>query len=738
MTHPKRRPPSRTPAAVEALGALLGGATNDENLPGLRDNLVRTVMRLAIGFVLNHAGLPWNPAELMPTLGRPLLSPEAVESARALLAPSFQVPPGSLDRLLDQLGATYESILGYDLAANSTGTRRELLPSPRRRRTGSHYSSPDLARQVVDRTLRPLIDRLGPDPTASQIASLRVCDPAMGTGAFVLEVCRQLADKAAQASTPHADPGLVARWRKTVAPHCVFGLDTDPVAVVVARACLQILAAEAGDSVPPCIDGLRWGDALLGLWNKQIAACSLDQEVAFPTNRRRLDGDHARRFGDAMIASFLAHGTKRERRLALAKLASDSQDAHVAALAECCEAPPFHWELEFPAVFEAGGFDGMTGNPPWVAFAGRAAQPLHPALFDYYLQTFSAFHSYRTLHGLFVERCTQLVRPGGRIGLIVPTSIADLDGYGPVRRTHNATCTADDNLPDFGSAAFEGVFQPAMALLSTKRAPAESVVAVAATWSIARTDLDETAVSLLARLKTLPVLPRETFGERGYQTMGSDVKALVAREQAGGSSRVALREGADIRAFARGQARYSVDPKRLAGRFRVPLEWGEVDVLIRQTARFPIAARSDGEAFRNSILAGFAREPWTAASLVAYLNATPVRWLHYVRFRDARQGMPQVKIGHLRAIPGLEQHGSAMAELDRIGASLSARNEGISVDEQAALDAVVERAWGLTEEEVGMIGTWARTMGGSVRGGVRSAGRPCRHDGWQSSKRQPP
>ena len=120
---------------------------------------------------------------------------------------------------------------------------------------------------------------------------------------------------------------------------------------------------------------------------------------------------------------------------------------------------PFDWRDAFPAVLrqEPAGFDAIVGNPPWVSYAGRAAQPLDDDLFDLYQRSSPAFFGYRNLQGLFVHRAATLLRPGGRLGLVVPTSMCDLGGYEPSRRAHDELCEVDGELPDFGDR-FEDVF----------------------------------------------------------------------------------------------------------------------------------------------------------------------------------------------------------------------------------------------------------------------------------------
>jgi type II restriction/modification system DNA methylase subunit YeeA len=55
---------------------------------------------------------------------------------------------------------------------------------------------------MVRKTLEPILQRLGKDPTPQQILDLKMCDPAVGSGAFLVEGCRQLGDELVTASHP--------------------------------------------------------------------------------------------------------------------------------------------------------------------------------------------------------------------------------------------------------------------------------------------------------------------------------------------------------------------------------------------------------------------------------------------------------------------------------------------------------------------------------------------------------
>jgi very-short-patch-repair endonuclease len=91
-----------------------------------------------------------------------------------------------------------------------------LQPGEERRRTGSHYTPRKLTQPIVETTLRPIFEQLGDHPTPEQILELKVCDLAMGSAAFLVEACRQLAEKLVEAWDYH---GNFAAHLPGVDPH---------------------------------------------------------------------------------------------------------------------------------------------------------------------------------------------------------------------------------------------------------------------------------------------------------------------------------------------------------------------------------------------------------------------------------------------------------------------------------------------------------------------------------------
>lgn len=704
-------------ARDRSLSALFDELSSDHARLGEADLRARfgAYSRLTALFRAIHGGSNSGDQPRLPPRGGALFDPDAypfLEGRSSLGEPrSASIPPRVSDAVvlralahlvlwkgnridykeldIEHLGGVYERLMS-------------LLVVEARRRAGSYYTPPQLSAEMCGRALDPLLRNGERSASPEQILALSICDPAMGGGAFLLGACRTLASHLEAASGREGALLLIAQ-------RCLYGVDRDPVAVELAKLSLWLLTRASGLPFTFLDHRLICGDSLLGA-RLEEAGGRAGEAKANGCEERLL---HAMLALDLWPESGPSMPPKDHLDAYFTAAAAGSSDERIQTALRVAEERRFlHFEIAFPDLFNRPnpGFDAIVGNPPWVAYVGRAAQPLETKLFRLYLRRSPAFRGYRTLHGLFVHRAASLLRRGGRLGLVVPTSVADLAGYGPTRRAHDALSVVDDALPDFGSDAFHEVFQPAMGLLSTRRAEDISIPPTeAAPWPLARSDLDATAVGLLARLCALPRLPASLFGERGFQTSTSDARKLrrLTSEEAPPSLRP-IREGADIGEFVARAPRYGLELSAIQGRFRPDDEWRAVRVLIRQTARFPIAARSDGLPFRNSILAGFAAEGFSEHALVCYLNSSPIRWFHFMKNRDARQGMPQVKIAHLRALPAPRPaQAHFIGRLAELGERVNAANRGITAEDRALLDDIAALALEMTAEERAVVAAWA-------------------------------
>ena len=200
-------------------------------------------------------------------------------------------------------------------------------------------------------------------------------------------------------------------------------------------------------------------------------------------------------------------------------------------------------------MFANGGFDLLIGNPPWIAHAGRAAQRLAPQLKTFSKAVYGSFGGYPTTHGMFVERAARLLASSGGLGLIIPSSLSELPSYEPTRLAHDVFCGFAGELVDFGEGQFPGVTQPCMALVSRRSPAGRDDDEPGAPWPMARPDLTELGRALLDSIAKLSPIPKELFGERGFQSDERLAEHFQEGLEPRGRFVRPLRGGSDIREF---------------------------------------------------------------------------------------------------------------------------------------------------------------------------------------------
>ncbi|MPZ17175.1 MAG: N-6 DNA methylase [Luteitalea sp.] len=169
---------------------------------------------------------------------------------------------------VEELGAVYERVLDHAVSLDLKESKdsRSERPSTRKE-TATFYTPRSITDFLVRRTLAPLVVDAG----SEDILRLKVLDPAMGSGAFLVAACRFLADayERALVAERRAGPGDITDkervvFRRLVAQRCLYGVDLNPMAVQLARLSLW-LASLAADLPLTFLDHhLRVGDSLLG------------------------------------------------------------------------------------------------------------------------------------------------------------------------------------------------------------------------------------------------------------------------------------------------------------------------------------------------------------------------------------------------------------------------------------------------------------------------------------------
>jgi hypothetical protein len=161
-----------------------------------------------------------------------------------------------------------------------------------RRSSGTYYTPRALAEEVVRHTLDPLVHRPGPAEGAEpadwrlrpsgELLDLKVCDMAMGSGAFLVAACRYLADRLVEAWQAEAASAVVglgdaevplpsdleeqaALARRLVADRCLYGVDKNPMAVEMAKLSMWLVTLAKGRPFTFLDHALRVGDSLLGI-----------------------------------------------------------------------------------------------------------------------------------------------------------------------------------------------------------------------------------------------------------------------------------------------------------------------------------------------------------------------------------------------------------------------------------------------------------------------------------------
>lgn len=380
----------------------------------------------------------------------------------------------ALDPIVDERASPHKR-------AAPTGTPI-LQPTDERRESGSHYTPRSLTQPIVAEALEPVLLHLGDAPTPDQILDIKVCDPAMGSGAFLVETCRALAShltrawerNPAQRPTLPQDEDEDLHARRLVAQRCLYGVDRNPMAVDLARLSLW-LATLARDHEFTFLDhALKSGDSLVGLTEAEIGTLTWDAKISKPLLishiKERVDtwreGRQAirsapddvslalqevrlreaerslstiRNVGDALISTFFAAEKAPTRKKALEAFqvvftsrSKECWDVAASAAQALREGPhgihPFHWHIEFPEVFgrDNPGFDLIVGNPP---FAGKnTIAKGNRAGYGQWLQwRHDKTHGNADLVAHFFRRAEGLLRKGGGFGLIASNTIAQGD-----------------------------------------------------------------------------------------------------------------------------------------------------------------------------------------------------------------------------------------------------------------------------------------------------------------------
>jgi hypothetical protein len=373
----------------------------------------------------------------------------------------------------------------------------------KRRSSGSYYTPDYIVQYIVENTLGPLIrGEEGPEDearplTSEEILELKVLDPAMGSGHFLLAATEYLARayvEARRREGKNAD-GLLSesafvRYRRMVAERCIYGVDLNPMAVELAKLSMGLFTMDKGRPCSFLNHHLKVGNGLIGARMKDLGQPPEMDKKGRPTKRAGMDigkgnlfearfienapsmmrdlfeimKQETLTFDDIQLKKSLDHKVEDVRRpfTNLADLwvglhFGEREDDFNALLLNVEESRnrfstetakslrPFHWELEFPEVwFDRNGkaladpgFSAVIGNPPYAEGNNLS----HPEV----LRLFYSSHGPQAgddihpgsaklnTYCLFLELGLELIKRGGRLGYMVPATFLRNKRYWRIR-----------------------------------------------------------------------------------------------------------------------------------------------------------------------------------------------------------------------------------------------------------------------------------------------------------------
>ena len=307
----------------------------------------------------------------------------------------------------DLLGHVYEQFLGKVIRL-TPGHRAVVEEKPEVKKAGGVYYTPTY---IVHYIVKNTVGRLLEGKTPKEAATLRVLDPACGSGSFLLGAYQCLLDwheswytkndpeKWARGRSPklyHGPKGdrrLTTAERKRILLDHLFGVDIDPQAVEVTKLSLllKVLEGENAETLGKTIKLLH--------------------ERALPDLGRNIQ------CGNSLIGTDFY----------------DDHPLETLSEEERYRINAFDWETAFPDIMKKGGFDAVIGNPPYIRI--QAMKEWAPIEVEHYKQAYvAASKGNYDIYVVFVEKGLSLLNPRGRLGFILPHKFFNAQYGEPLRR----------------------------------------------------------------------------------------------------------------------------------------------------------------------------------------------------------------------------------------------------------------------------------------------------------------
>ena len=455
---------------------------------------------------------------------------------------------------IEILGQVYEQFLGKVIRL-TTSHQAKVEDKPEVKKAGGVYYTP---RYIVDYIVKQTVGVLCEGKTPKQITKLRVVDPACGSGSFLIGAFNYLMDyhqdwyvrdgpeqhKKELYKAPSAEWRLTTQEKKRILLNNIYGVDIDSQAVEVTKLSLllKVLEGESDET--------------------------LKRQLSFIRERALPDLGNNIKCGNSLIGPDYFSG----------QLLPDEEEMR--------RVNPFDWKAEFPVIMQAGGFDAVIGNPPYVRIGN-----IDDLVLPYLYKRYDVAHRF-DIYVLFVFKGYELLSAKGHLGFILPNKFLTAE-YGGSLRSFLSSLRAVRDIVDFGdSQVFMGAStytcllflsretQRSLTYVTAQASPSaihfgdKPVVQVeelqlgGAPWSF----LPSTAVKIMERTRGFPSLAALCEIERGLETGCDEVFFLQVSSKGQNKSHAVVTskritqpfriEKAAVRSLVKGSAdihRYSIE-----------------------------------------------------------------------------------------------------------------------------------------------------------------------------------
>ena len=275
----------------------------------------------------------------------------------------------------DVLGAIYEDYIGHILKEGEKGV--DIVKAYETRKKAGIYYTPT---HVVDYIIRNVLSELK-QKTPEQVSQFKILDPACGSGSFLIkafDVLKEYYDLYNLNLRPQkvgpADltsyVNMIPFVEKKILSENLFGVDLDSQAAEIAAVNIMLKALRKGERLPLILgDNIKRGNSLVSGTEEELS-------------------------------EYFGEEWKKER--------------------------PFDWNQEFRDIFDKGGFNIVIGNPPHGAKLTEEER-------RFFSDKYRVAKGYKNTASLFIERATQLLRPDGILGFVIPKSLTFSQKWSVVR-----------------------------------------------------------------------------------------------------------------------------------------------------------------------------------------------------------------------------------------------------------------------------------------------------------------